>query len=75
MMQQPYSGKGRLIVEVLSSTEFRHTTLGRTPLDKGSACCRDLYLTTPNIHKRQTRMPLRDSNPQSKQANGCRLMP
>jgi hypothetical protein len=29
-----------------------HTTFGRTPLDEGSACCRDLYLTT---HKHCTR--------------------
>jgi len=29
-----------------------HThTLGRIPLDKGSARCRDLYLTTHNTHK------------------------
>jgi hypothetical protein len=35
----------------------RHITLGRTPLEEGSACCRGLYLTTYNIHKRQTSMP------------------
>jgi hypothetical protein len=34
-----------------------HTTLGRTPLDEGSARRRDLYLTTHNTHKRQTSMP------------------
>jgi hypothetical protein len=34
-----------------------HTTLGRTPLDEWSARRRDLYLTTHNIHKRQTSMP------------------
>jgi len=72
MMQQPYSGPGCLVVEVSRSTEFRHTTLGRTPLDKGSARRRDFYLTTPNIHKRQTCMPLRDSNPQSQQTTGRR---
>jgi hypothetical protein len=38
-------------------TFFRHTTLGRTPLDEGSACRIDLYLTTHNTHKRQTSMP------------------
>jgi hypothetical protein len=32
-------------------------TLGTTPLDEGSARRRDLYLTTHNIHKRQTSMP------------------
>jgi hypothetical protein len=36
---------------------LRHTTLGRTYLDKWSARRRDLYLTTHNIHKRQTFMP------------------
>ena len=36
---------------------LRHTTLGRTPLDEGSARRRDLYLTTHNIHNRQTSMP------------------
>jgi hypothetical protein len=36
---------------------FRHTTLGRTPLDEGPASRRDLYLTTHNTHKRQTSMP------------------
>jgi hypothetical protein len=33
-----------------------HTTLGRTPLEEGSARRRDLYLTTHNTHKRQTSM-------------------
>jgi hypothetical protein len=36
---------------------LKHTTLGRTPLDKWSARRRDLvYLTTHNTHKRQTSM-------------------
>ena len=35
-----------------------HTTFGRTPLDEWSARHRDLYLTTQNIHKRQTSMSL-----------------
>ena len=35
----------------------RHTTVGRTPLDEWSARHRDLYLTTHNIHNRQTSMP------------------
>ena len=30
-----------------------HTTVGRTPLDDGSARRRDLYLTTHNTHNRQ----------------------
>jgi hypothetical protein len=37
--------------------DHRHSSLGRTPLDKWSARRRDLYLTTHNIHKRQTAMP------------------
>jgi len=36
---------------------FRHTTLGRTPLDEWSARRRDLYLTKHNTHKRQTNIP------------------
>jgi hypothetical protein len=35
---------------------FRHTKLGRTPLDEGPARRRDLYLTTHNTHNRQTSM-------------------
>jgi hypothetical protein len=36
---------------------LRHTTVGRTPLDEGSARCRDLYLTIQTLYKRQTSMP------------------
>jgi hypothetical protein len=36
---------------------LRHTTLGRTHLDKTSFRGRDLYLTTHKAHKRQTYMP------------------
>ena len=53
----PLWRSSRLVVEVSRSTAFRHTTLGRIPLDEGSARRRDHYLTTPNIHKRQTCMP------------------
>jgi len=35
----------------------RRTTVGRTSLDEWWARRRDLYLTTHNTHKRQTRMP------------------
>jgi hypothetical protein len=31
-------------------------TIGRTPLDEGSACRRNLYLSTHNIYKRQISM-------------------
>jgi hypothetical protein len=40
-----------------SAITLRHTILGRTPLDEWSALCRDLYLTTHNIHARQTSVP------------------
>jgi hypothetical protein len=53
---------------------LRHTTLGRTPLE-WPARRKDLYLTTHNIHKRQTAMPPWDSNPQSQQAGGRRPKP
>jgi hypothetical protein len=36
---------------------LRHTTLGRTILDDGSARCRDLHLTTHIIQKSQTSIP------------------
>jgi hypothetical protein len=35
----------------------RRTTVGRIPLDEWSARRKDLYLTTHNIHNRQTSMP------------------
>jgi hypothetical protein len=35
----------------------RHTTLGRTPLDKGPARRRDRYLTSHNTHKSPTAPP------------------
>ena len=35
---------------------LRHTTVGRTPLDRRSAHRRNLYLTTHNTHNRQTSM-------------------
>jgi hypothetical protein len=49
----------RFSVEVVSSFDHtdRHTTVGRTPLDEGSARRRGLYLTTHNTHNRQTSMP------------------
>ena len=57
MVQQPPVGQGLLIVEDSWSHSFRHTTLGKTPLDEWSARRRDFYLTTHNTHKRQTSMP------------------
>jgi hypothetical protein len=42
---------------------LRHTILGRIPLPEGSIRRRDLYLTTDNIHKRQTSVPLSEFEP------------
>jgi hypothetical protein len=41
----------------LDHTQDTHTTVGRTPLDEGSANRRDLYLTKQTLYKRQTSMP------------------
>jgi hypothetical protein len=57
MARQPLGGLDRLIFRGFTITHFRHTTLGRTPLDERSARRRDLYITTHNTHKRQTSMP------------------
>jgi hypothetical protein len=35
-----------------------HTTVGKTPLDEGSARRRNLYLITQTLYNRQTSMPL-----------------
>ena len=46
LTQQPNPGQGRLIGEVSRSHTHCHTTVGRTPLDEGSAFRIDLYLAT-----------------------------
>jgi hypothetical protein len=38
---------------------LRHTTVGRTPLDEGSARRRDLYLTTQTLYKRPKKIHAR----------------
>jgi hypothetical protein len=63
MARQPLGGLGRLIFRGYTITNFRHNTLGRTPLDEGPARRRDLFLTTHNTHKRQTSMPLTGFEP------------
>jgi hypothetical protein len=57
MARQPLGGLGRLIFRGFTITHFRHTTVGRTTLDEGTARRRDLYLIKHNTHKRQTSMP------------------
>jgi hypothetical protein len=49
----PHSRFGRLLLHYITQNE---TTVSRNPLDEGSACRRDLHLTTHNKHKRQTFM-------------------
>jgi hypothetical protein len=44
-------------VVLLHVISLRHTTLGSTSIEEGSASRRDLYLTTYNTHKRQTSIP------------------
>jgi hypothetical protein len=53
-----------------------HThTLGRTPLDEGSARRRDLYLTTHDIHKKHSHasVGIRTRNPRKRAAADPRL--
>jgi hypothetical protein len=61
--------------ETSRSHSFRHTAVGRTPLDEWSAPRRNLYLTTHNTYEGQTSMPRRYSNPHSQQASGRRPTP
>jgi hypothetical protein len=51
-----------------------HTTLGRTPLDEGSARGRDLYLTTHNTHKTDIYVPggIRSRNAHKRSADHSR---
>ena len=57
MARQPYMGLSLLVSSRSHDhTHLRHTTVGRTPLDEGSARRRDLYLTSHNTHKIQTSM-------------------
>ena len=52
---KPPSGPGPSHYRVFTIT-FKHTTLGRNPLDEWSARRRDLYLTTHSTHKKQISM-------------------
>ena len=51
----PQWAMASLFTKFLDHTQ-RRTTVGRTPLDEGSARRRVLYLTTHNTHNRQTSM-------------------
>jgi hypothetical protein len=76
MTQQLLGSQGFLIIKTPFTITFRHTTRGRTPLDKRSARLRDLYLTTHNTHKRQSYMPpvgFKPTIPASEQFQTCAL--
>ena len=53
---RPNVGRGLLFLEVSRSHTQRRTTVGRTPPDEWRVRGRHLYLTTHNIHNRQTTM-------------------
>jgi hypothetical protein len=52
-----------------------HITVGRTPLDEGSAPHRELCLTTQTFTRDKHPCPRQDSNPRSQQALGRRPTP
>jgi len=56
MVQQPPLCQGFLIIEASQSHAVRQPTLGRTPLDKGSARLIDRYRTIHNTLMRQKSM-------------------
>jgi hypothetical protein len=62
MARQPLGGKPPHY-RGFTITHIWHATVGRTPLDEGTARRRDLYLTTQNTHKRQTSMPPAEFEP------------
>jgi hypothetical protein len=52
-----------------------HATVGRTPLDEGSARRRDLYLTTQTLYKKNIHVPcgIRTRDPSKRSAADLRL--
>jgi hypothetical protein len=54
-----------------------HTTVGRTPLDEGSAPRIDLYLTTQTLYKTNIHAPggIRTHDPSKRSAADLRLRP
>jgi hypothetical protein len=53
----------------------RRTTVGRTPLDEGPACRRDLYMTTHNNHNRHAPGGIRTNNLNRRAVADLRLRP
>jgi hypothetical protein len=56
-------------------THFRHTTVGRTPLDEGPARRRDLYLTTLTSDRHPAPGGIRTHDPSKRAAEDPRLRP
>jgi hypothetical protein len=64
----------RLFIFTCSHSDT-HTTVGRTPLDEGSAHRRDLYLTTQTLTRDKYPCHRWDSNPRFQKAPGRRPTP
>ena len=73
MAQKTEVGQGLFIIVASCSHSDTHLVGLLWTSDRPYA--ETLYLTTHNTHKRQTFIPLRDSNPQSQQAKGRRPKP
>jgi hypothetical protein len=69
----PQWARASLFTMFLDHTQLR-TTVGRTPLDEGSAHRRDLYVTKHDAHNKHP-CPRCDSNPKSRQMSGRRRTP
>jgi hypothetical protein len=74
---QPPVGQGLLIIEASRSHSDIHYTVGRTPLDEGSAPHRDLYLTTQTLYKTNIHAPggIRTHDPSKRAAADPSLRP
>ena len=73
----PRLARAASFLRFLDRTQW-HITVGRTPLDEGSARLRNLYLTTHNTRKKETSMPpggIRTRNPCKRSAADSRLRP
>jgi hypothetical protein len=60
-----------------SHSDTQHSTVCRTPLDEGSACLRDLSLTTQTLYKTNIHAPggSRTHDPSKRSAADLRLKP
>jgi hypothetical protein len=63
------------LLHLITHTHTHTHTLGRTPLNEGSACRRDIYLTTHNNHKSHSPSGIRTRNLSKRAAADRRLRP